>query len=140
MSSLVSSLTSDLVLSTSADFSDSKSERERTRSTPTETEESLSQILLQVNKSLPLSSITSHLEALHHVRRERSFSDSHDEESSKLEQAVSAKIAVRLYEETLNILLNEALEVEHELRWWNDVESGRSTRVALYLLQSTLFI
>ena len=135
MTSLISSLTSDLLLSAPIETHGFTSES--SRNAPTESEESLSRILLQVNQSLSLSSISKYLEDLQRLKEEgRAFQDERDQESRKVEQAVCAKVAIRLYEEALSTLLNEALEVERELQWWNEIERGRSYKVALYLLQS----
>ncbi|KAH9841455.1 NCA2-domain-containing protein [Rhodofomes roseus] len=58
-----------------------------------------------------------------------------DDEEAALQKAVLGKLAVDLYAQALDVVLEDARRVEDELEWWADLERSSSS-VALYFVQT----
>ncbi|KAF9013543.1 ATP synthase regulation protein NCA2-domain-containing protein [Cyathus striatus] len=59
-------------------------------------------------------------------------------EEEVLKHAIISKLVVSIYAESLDLYLNQAIQVEADAEWWADVERSR-LNVAWYLLQSMFF-
>jgi nuclear control of ATPase protein 2 len=59
----------------------------------------------------------------------------HDSEELVLKRCIRDILALRLYSESLEIFLNQAIDAEAEAEWWANVERS-CVNLSMYLLQS----
>lgn len=53
---------------------------------------------------------------------------------SELERAVYAAAAVSVYEDAMELVLHQALQIEEEMNWWTDLSGGSSWDMLLYFV------
>ncbi|KAF7347387.1 hypothetical protein MVEN_01494500 [Mycena venus] len=102
-----------------------------------ESTETLKSLLGSLKPPVSQSSVDEALEYLARAARADSFAREQNvqHQENALKSAVISQVAVGLYARSLDIYLNEALEIEGEAEWWANVErSGVS--VAWFLLQT----
>jgi nuclear-control-of-ATPase protein 2 len=102
-----------------------------------ESTEALRSLLGSLKPPVSQSSVD---EALKYLAREDRnalvITEDAPEQEKALKDAVVGQVAVGLYARSLDIYLNEAMDIEAEAEWWANV--GRSSiSVAWFLLQST---
>jgi nuclear-control-of-ATPase protein 2 len=110
----------------------------QTKPTTSHKKQALHALLVSLNQGvITTDDIKQATVTLHTASTYESSGNDHEEEV--LQDAISAKLTVALYSETLDAFLDQATQVEAEAEWWADVESS-GTSVALYLLQSEFFL
>lgn len=132
MSSFVSHLTSDLTARIQPPTSVPPSPPGGAHDQPKET---LRSLFVQLNQPVPVSNASGHLGTLQEYRDGQGALAANDEEEAALQRAVLGKLAIDLYGQTLDVVLQDARRVEEELEWWADLERSTSG-VALYFVQS----
>ena len=132
MSSFVSHLTSDLTERIQPPTSVPPSPPGGSHDQPKET---LRGLFVQLNQPAQVSDASRHLDTLEEYRVRQAAVAANDEEEAALQRAVLGKLAIDLYGQTLDVVLEDARRVEEELEWWADLERS-SGNVALYLVQS----
>ena len=132
MSSFVSNLTSDLTARIQPPTNVPSSPPGGSHGQPKET---LRGLFVQLNQLSPVSDTPRHLGTLQEYCDRQGTFAANDEEEAALQRAVLGKLAIDLYGQTLDVVLEDARRVEEELEWWTDLERSSSS-VALYFVQS----
>lgn len=96
--------------------------------------ETLRSLFVQLNRSDQGLNTSRHLGTLQEYGARQGALVNDDEEAA-LQRAVLGKLAIDLYGQALDVVLEDARRVEDELEWWADLERSPSS-VALYFVQS----
>lgn len=131
MSSFVSHLTSDLTERIQPPTSVPPTPPGGSNVQPKET---LRGLFVQLNQPSQEQDTSHHLGTLQEYR-DRQGALANDDEEAALQRAVLGKLAIDLYGQALDVVLEDARRVEDELEWWADLERSSSS-VALYFIQS----
>jgi nuclear control of ATPase protein 2 len=101
-------------------------------------DEKLEGLLVQLKDPSDRESLLSAIKELHDSDAEATSMAAEKDDSSSMRAAVETRIVVDLYAEALDQWLREAIELDSEAEWWDNV--GRTyTSVLSYLLASELF-
>ncbi|EPT05130.1 hypothetical protein FOMPIDRAFT_1027347 [Fomitopsis schrenkii] len=131
MSSFVSHLTSDLTERIQPPTSVPPTPPGGSNVQPKET---LRGLFVQLNQPSQEQDTSHHLGTLQEYR-DRQGALANDDEEAALQRAVLGKLAIDLYGQALDVVLEDARRVEDELEWWADLERSSSS-VALYFIQT----